>query len=135
MKVKCTDIQLNDKQKKSLGIPKTVRPKFQLTVGKIYTVLGITFHIQSHFYGSGVTVEICDDPGRCATVPLCLFEITDQRPSSFWRIRRSIEYECGCTIWPDEFYIDYFHDDLSEGSAEVVSIFKGLVKKLEDEYR
>ena len=132
MKVKCTDIQLNDKQRKLLGIPDTVRTVYQLTVGNIYTVLGITFHIQSHFYGSGVAVEICDDAGRSAEVPLCLFEIVDQRPSRFWKIHQY--NECGCTMRPDEFYKEYFHDDLSEGSAEAMRVFIDLVKKLEEEY-
>lgn len=66
------------------------------------------------------------------SVPLCIFEIVDNRPSQYWKIQKRSEYEI--SLWPEEFYQEYFHDDLSDGVPEVVEIYKRVVERLEKEF-
>jgi hypothetical protein len=37
-------------------------------------------------------------------------------------------------LWPEEFYMDYFHDQLSDGVPEYVEAFKRAVARLENEF-
>ena len=37
-------------------------------------------------------------------------------------------------LWPEEFFIEYFHDDLSEGIGETVVIFKAVVNRMSAEF-
>jgi len=96
-----------------------------------YTVLGLTFHIRSNLYGSGVTVQIDDDYGRLASVPLCLFEIVDDRMSSHWVARQWADGTVA--MWPPSFFIDFYYDDLSEGVDEIVRDHARVKQELEAE--
>jgi hypothetical protein len=42
--------------------------------------------------------------------------------------------ETDILLWPEEFYQESFHDDLSEGDFNTVEIFEEVVKKLENEH-
>ena len=133
MRVKCLDVSLTSEQKLFLGVPESVRTRHQITVGATYTVLGLSFVIGSHFFGSGPVLEILDDASPCISlVPLCLFEIVDPRPSRFWVARKVNDFTL--SLWPEEFYEDYFHDRLSDGEPIGVEAFRRVVDRLENEF-
>jgi len=104
---------------------------FHVHAGAAYVVLGLTFHIRSNLYGTAMTVEIQDDYGRLATVPLCLFEIVDEHLSTYWVIRHWTDGTVA--MWPPSFFADFYHDDLSEGVAEVVSDYARVKRQIEAE--
>jgi hypothetical protein len=61
-----------------------------------------------------------------------LFEVIDDRLSRYWKIQKYDDYHI--TLWPKEFYQEYFHDDLSNGIPEVVDIYNSLAERLEKEF-
>jgi hypothetical protein len=61
-----------------------------------------------------------------------LFEILDPRPSAFWRVKKQNDVDL--TLWPEEFYRKFFHDDLSEGIPEIVETFNQVVGRLRHEF-
>lgn len=132
MTVKCIGVSLTDEQRKKLGASHTLRTVYQLSVGTLYTVLGITLAVHSRIFGSATLFEIRDDAGRCYSIPACLFDIVDARPSKFWRVRKRGELDVA--LWPEEFYREFFHDDLSEGVPDVVSAFANVVRRLQSEH-
>lgn len=95
-----------------------------LNIGDEYTVYAITIqktmtYVQIYIYN------------KLISVPIELFEIIDSRVSKYW----SISYTNSTTrFWPNEFYQDYFHDDLFEDVPEIVSKFKEVKNKLETEF-
>ena len=131
MTVKCLAISLNEEQRTKLAISPYLQPAFGLTVGAVYTVLGISF-VKSGVYGSISLFDIQDDNERCISVPMCLFSIVDPRPSKYWIARASNEFNL--TLWPEQFYADYFHDRLSEYIPEYVTTFKKTFQLLEEEF-
>ena len=64
-------------------------------------------------------------------MPACLFEIIDPRPSIFWRAKHDFP---DFTLWPIEFYRDFFQDDLSEGKPEIKKVFDIVVDRLTHEF-
>lgn len=133
MKVKCTATKLSTEQKLLLGIRESYSPEYQLTVGATYTVLGISFVAKSEFFGSGAFLEMKDDLApHISFVPFCLFEVVDPRPSRFWRAKSL--GDCDFSLSPEEFYADYFHDELSDQEPRVVEVFDRVVEKLETEF-
>ena len=128
MKVKCISTQITDERKTELGLHHTDFSSY-FEEGEIYTVLGLTWQILPKpalflqmQYGFGILIE----------VPLDLFKIVDDRPSAFWRIKQFDSNEF--TLWPKEFYQDFFHDDLSNQDPKVWEVFLNVVKKLEYEF-
>lgn len=127
MKVKCIDTRLSIEQKRVMGLQEKEDPQYPFSIGEIYTVLGI--HTQIGYY-SGTILKI---PMRYAVpAPLCLFEIIDDRPSVYWKVKRLSDYELA--LWPEEFYQKFFQDDLTDGVPEVVAIYKQVVERLEKEF-
>jgi hypothetical protein len=61
-----------------------------------------------------------------------LFEIVDPRPSRFWVARKVNDFTL--SLWPEEFYEDYFHDRLSDGEPIGVEAFRRVVDRLENEF-
>jgi hypothetical protein len=124
MKVTCIQDRLINDQKLKLGIATENDFKYPFEIGETYTVLGITCRMgqtileMPYFY--------------IFPAPMCLFAITDERPSSYWKIKKIDENKI--SLWPEEFYQEYFHDDLSDGIPEVISIYKQVVRKLEEEF-
>ena len=131
MKVKCIAKDLTEKQKKILSVPPNIDPGCgTLTIGKDYLVLGITYIIDPYYWTCSA-FEIKDDIGSCSSAPMCLFEIIDPRPSVFWRAGGNFP---NFTLWPIEFYQDYFHDLLSDGDPEVQKVFNSVVDRLTYEF-
>ena len=75
---------------------------------------------------------IQDDAGRCIAIPNVLSDVTDGRASRFWLAKASEVFNL--TLWPEEFYQEFFHDRLSDGERDAVDIFKGVVSRLEAEF-
>ena len=104
---------------------------FHVQAGATYTVLGLTFHIRSNLYGTTATVEIADDEGHLATVPLCLFEVVDDRISRHWIIR---SWDDGTVaLWPRSFFSEFYRDDLSEGMPDVAADYERVKRLIEAE--
>lgn len=129
MRVNCLATGLSDEEKIVLGIKLSENPLFQLTVGSVYLVLGLACQVG---YYAGPVIQVQDDFGKCIFVPICLFEVVDSRPSAHWVAKSLGKFELA--LWPVEFYIEYFHDDLSDGNPASVELFKGLVRKMEREF-
>jgi hypothetical protein len=115
-----------------MSAPALFRPQYQVTVGKEYVVLGISFLVASEVYGNCPLFGICDDAGRLVSMPTVLFELVDPRPSRFWLAKRGGKSDL--LLWPEEFYREYFHDDLSERDPATVAAFSGVVARLESEF-
>ena len=121
--------RLTEPQRLALGFRVWEDPHFQISAGRTYTVLGLTAKPD---YMAGAVVQICDDADRCAFVPICLFTIVDGRASEFWRARLLNEH--GLALWPEEFYVDYFHESLADGERSPTEVFERVRAKLEQEY-
>ena len=130
MKAICRARQLNEQQRGDLEASRLMNPEFQITPGREYLVLGLQFVTRSDIYGTSVLFEIEDDAGRCVSTPSLLFEITNAAVSKWWLARQNDGW---FKLWPEEFYADYFHDDLSEGVAACVKNFQGVKRRLEIE--
>lgn len=107
-------------------------PEFALTRGQDYLVLGLQFIRNSSIYGRIVLFEIEQDDGLLVPIPNTLFDVVDGRVSKWWTIRQGAEGDL--KIWPEEFYRDYFHDDLSNGHAETVTAFLRVREKFASEF-
>jgi hypothetical protein len=99
-------------------------------VGTEYLVLGLTFEFNSSFNGTGPYADIQEDSGHLIRVPLCLFEVTDDRPSKYWRLK--IWDDTTVTLRPPSFFAEYY-DDLFEGVPEVVQDFNSMRQLMEAE--
>ena len=130
MKVKCIKNYLTDEQKQMISMPMSQHPVYRIKPEAEYTVLGLTFMINNP-YQNGISVEIKDDTDYLTFPPLCLFKIVDPRPSSYWK---ADALKDDFSLWPEEFYMDYFHDQLSNGVPEYVEAFNRAVARLENEF-
>lgn len=129
MKVKCIATKLSFSQKQVMGLKNNEDPTYPFTIGETYTVLAV--HTQIEYY-AGTMLHMPSPSGYVLPTPLCLFEVVDDRPSKYWKIKKNNEHFL--TLWPEEFDQEYFHDDLSDGVPEVVEIYKRVVEKLEKEF-
>jgi hypothetical protein len=132
MKVRCIQTEINKDKKSLFGIDADFDPCFQITIGKECTVFGISIIHGKSGYSGLVMYEILDDVrSYCISMPHCLFEIIDGRASSYWEIRINNE---DITIWPEDFFCDYFFDDLSDGEPLARKKFNEILKKMQNEY-
>jgi hypothetical protein len=130
MKVVCKDNTLSGEEKLARGFETQGTMRYDLTVGKEYLVLGINF-LQAR-WNNGVSFLLRDDFGRCAFVPLALTEVADPRASAFWRART--RNDGSLSLWPEEFFSDYFHDELSNGDQKAAEAFKRAYRQLDEEF-
>ncbi|MEM7086259.1 MAG: hypothetical protein AAF489_08765 [Bacteroidota bacterium] len=86
-----------------------------------YLVYGLTFTPNSNY------AQIYHN-NNLISVPMSLFEIIDDRVSKYWVIKQNEEGTI--FLWPEEFFKEYFHDDLSEGVSEIVRTFKNVQEKM-----
>lgn len=131
MKVICVSQSISADQARVVGANPKFHPKYQITVGQAYLVLGISFLVRSEIYGTGVVFELRDDAGRCASVPLCLCKIVDPRMSKHF-VARAVENQ-DLLLWPETFLEPCFHEDLSEDKPEAVAKFRRICSLLEEE--
>jgi hypothetical protein len=127
MKVICRASALTTEQWAEIGLPDYTF-LFHVEVGKTYTVLGISSDREC------ISGTLLDIPAEhyVLPVPLCLFDIIDERPSRYWRAKADGRY--GLHLWPEEFYIDTFHDRLSEFEPELIPIYRELRARMESEF-
>ena len=104
---------------------------FDVVVGRVYLVLGLTFHTRSPLYGAAVTVEVDTGDGHLLSAPLELFDVVNGTPSKFWRLK--CWPDGSAALWPDPFYIEYFHDDLSEGVPRTIELYERVRREIEAE--
>jgi hypothetical protein len=131
MRVRCLSASPSPEQLAAFGEGYYKNQALGVEPGTTYIVLGLTFHVRSNLYGTNVTVAIDDDEGHLAEVPLCLFEIVDDRASRYWVIR---QWEGGAdALWPPSFFAEFYHDDLSEGMPEMVSDYERVKRQIETE--
>jgi hypothetical protein len=132
MKIRCVSRTYSNSQRKELGVKDFLAPEFSVVPGREYLVLGITVRPLGSPYGAGAFFEILTDEGACSGVPACLFEVVDDRCSKYWKIR--FNPDRSFSIWPEEFFIRFFHDDLSEGVAASKAAFQQVVDRLSEEF-
>jgi len=131
MVIKCISIRPNSSQKELL--PNAYKnADFHITENKEYLVLGIRFMLDSSL-GRCCIAEISSDYSHLTSVPLFLFEIIDPSVSKYWKIKVFDEFTIA--LWPEVFYKEYFHDDLSENVKENVDEFKSVKLLIEEEFR
>lgn len=126
MRVRCLAATLSEEHRAKLRT--TNLTEYQLVVGGSYLVLGITMMITGEPHGGGVHYQILNDSGAIRSIPSMLFEIEDARCSRYW-VAQARE-NGALLLWPEEFFIEYFHDDLSEGIREAVVKFKAVVNRM-----
>ncbi|MDT8442638.1 MAG: hypothetical protein RQ723_13445 [Desulfuromonadales bacterium] len=93
--------------------------------GLEYIALGIGV------WGGIVWVEVAMETEAVVSVPMFLFRITDPSPSSLWEIR--LHADGALTLWPREFYEDFFHDRLSEGRTAEVEVLRRVQNQMDAE--
>jgi hypothetical protein len=131
MQAKCLASGLTDEQREATNASARFRPRYQVTEGRGYLVLGLSFVLNSPVYGNCCLFTIQDDADRCILVPSLLFEITDPRSSRFW-IARDFGAS-NFTLWPEEFYDEFFHDRATDGDAQAVAVVRSVSGRLYEE--
>jgi hypothetical protein len=99
---------------------------FDLTINKEYLVFGLHFRDKGH-----IVLQCVSDSGNLIFAPINIFEIIDDSVSSAWKIKYWEDGEI--TLWPEDFYEGYFHEDLSEGILEIVDKFKKIQQHISNE--
>jgi hypothetical protein len=130
MLVRCKSAVLSEDQVSALG-GNIHAQAFDVTEHQMYLVLGLTFYAQSRIHGSGIYLEVEDDSGHLVSVPLFLFDIVDGAPSQYWTSRF---WEDGTfAYWPASFFNDCYHDQLSDGVADVRRDYEVVRARLRQE--
>jgi hypothetical protein len=126
MKVKCISRLPTEEQAVKLGEHyRHGKQDFHLQIGKEYIVYGISIL-------RGIAwIELASDTGYLYSVPLFLFEITDERVSKYWKVR--MDKDGDLMLWPSSFYIKFYHDDLAEGVPEIVEDFNKIQSLIKTE--
>ena len=132
MKVRCISTRLTSEQQAQLRITHGKFTEYQIIPGNTYLVLGITFMFPVEPHGGGIHYQILNDFGSYGSIPSHLFEIEDPRCSRYWIAKQHPDGDV--VLWPEEFFAEFFHDDLSEGLAAPVAAFKVVVKRLKSEF-
>jgi hypothetical protein len=95
-----------------------------LNIGDEYTVYAVTVQNTMTY------VQIYID-NKLISIPLELFEIIDARVSKYWLVSYT---DSTTRFWPNEFYQEFFHDDLFEEMPEILSKFIDVKNKIEREF-
>lgn len=127
MRVKCLSNRMTLEQSQHLGVAQGIDFEYPFEIGGEYVVLGI-----SSKSGCNESVMFLMPYFYALLAPSCLFEIIDERPSQYWRIKKRNGYDI--ELWPEEFYGDYFFDDLTDRAEDAVKIYDNIVKKIEQEF-
>lgn len=127
MKVRCVAALPTEEQATLLGsYYRSGEQVFHVVPGREYLVLALQMW-------EGIPwVQLPSDSGYIMHVPLCLFSVTDDRGSRYWRIE--VHPNGDLTLWPESFYREYYHDDLIEGVSEVVADYKRVRAEMESEW-
>ena len=132
MRARCIATTLTQAQRHVSKTSPLFAPEFEITVGKEYLVFGIQFLTQSKIYGCTTLFEVEDDAGRLVATPAVLFELTDPRGSRSWEGRNV--GDGAFLLWPAEFHREYFHDDLSNGEGDAMTVFAKVKQSFAAEF-
>lgn len=131
MKIRCLSNFLNAEQRAKIGLPPGSSVEHAITPGTEYVVLGLAVEPEGAVNGSGLFVYVANDWGQCRSISICLFEIVDARCSRYWLAR---SHEDGTVLlWPEEFYVEYFLDDLIEDDANAREVFSKILLRMNAE--
>lgn len=131
MRVKCLSGYLKEGDREKIGLPLGVSVEHAITPGNEYVVLGFSIEPKGAINGSGSFVYVVNDWGQCRSISMQLFDLVDARCSRYWYARN---YDDGAvSLWPEEFYADYFLDDLIEGDAKANETFAKLMLRMNQE--
>lgn len=131
MKVLCLKNHLTGVQRDKIGLPSGGSIEHAISSGKEYRVLGVTVRSRVAASGDGTYFCIENDWGQARFVSALLFEMSDARCSRHWRMQ--LRDDGTLLLWPEEFYEEFFLDDLSEGDEGACKIFAALLQRLERE--
>lgn len=106
-------------------------PDYSLSHGRNYLVLAITCMAAHGVSPGGVLYQVLNDFGGISHVPANLFEISDERSSAHWLAK--YDEHGSLLLWPPEFFVEFFHDDLSEGYRAALEGFESVVTRLKNE--
>jgi hypothetical protein len=123
---------MSDEQRRNAQVRGFMHSVYQVTVGRDYVVLAMSFFISSPVHGNACILFVEDDAGRCMPIPSVLFAVIDQRSSSHWRAK--FEDDGAVSFWPEEFFTKYFHDDLSNGDPAAQVLFKSVLLRMKGEF-
>ncbi|WP_306353312.1 hypothetical protein [Flavobacterium sp. '19STA2R22 D10 B1'] len=120
MKVKVIKLEIKNVEKS------VINSKMEgfLNIGDEYIVYGLTMQKNIMY------VQIYID-NKLISIPIELFEVIDSRVSRYWLVTYT---NITTRFWPNEFYQEYFHDDLFEEVPETVSKFNDVRNKIENEF-
>jgi hypothetical protein len=131
MIVRCLGRKMSDEQIRSAQVRSFLHSVYQVTVGRDYVVLAMSLFISSPVYGNACVLFVEDDAGRCMPIPSVLFEVVDPKSSAYWRA--NFKDDGAVSLWPEEFYAQYFHDDLSNGDPAAQVLFKSVLLRMKGE--
>jgi hypothetical protein len=133
MRFMCKASSMTTEERMLLGrVPGEIQD-FQFEPGNEYVVVGLQFAVNSNVFGTGVWLHLVNESEKLCWAPLALFEITNGRASTLWRVDATAENQL--RIWPDLLYTAFFHEDLGEGEPAVMKAFAALFEQLETEDR
>lgn len=132
MRVVCIYENIDDKLAHEVGLKNGYPRYYDLTKSKEYVVLGLSYFLNSDIYANYPVIEIKNAAGGMTSAPLFLFKVIDDTPSKYWHIKFNKEENILC-MWPESFYRDFYHDDLSESVPEIKNDFIKVCEVLEQE--
>jgi len=133
LKVICKYTEVTDELIKKLDLDENVQCfHYTITKGKEYVVLALSYAPSLNLNSEYPVIQIKDDSGYLYSHPLFLFNIVDDRVSKYWHIRFD-RTDGWLKMWPESFYQEYYHDDLSNDVIEIEKDFKRVSKLLEEE--
>jgi len=109
---------------------KTVSNKISNHTMNGYLNLGEKFTVYAITIMEDVTYLQIYLNNNLISVPSDLFEIIDSKVSKYWKFKKEDD---SISFWPEEFYDDYFHDDLLEEIPERVKQFADIKKRIDNE--
>lgn len=132
MKVICKKNYIDDELATEVGLPENgFRNYHSITPGNEYIVLGLAYNPSKKYHAGKPFVDVRNDNGDLSSVPLYLFEVSDETVSMYWQMRFSGDL---LTFYPDSFYrYEYYHEDLADGVPEIKADFERLCQKFEQE--
>jgi hypothetical protein len=103
------------------------RDRNDLAIDREYVVLGLSF------INGDVVADLAADGDHILPVSLRDLEIVNPRPSLLWEATFSDDGIF--RLWPQSFYKPFYHSDLADGDAEVLSDFATVCELLYREDR
>ncbi|MFC3813336.1 hypothetical protein [Lacihabitans lacunae] len=128
MKVKFKTKEITEALIIKFNNPFLAKQGFSLDIGEEYLVFGL--YIEKN---GAIVIDCLNKNNHLHNYPLDLFEVVDNRVSKYWKMK--IRENGEITFLPNEYYEnEYFHDDLSEDTPEIVEQFHDMIKRFQEEF-